>query len=438
MSMSCRAWVVWGVGLVAYIVAVLHRTSFGVAGLDASARFDTSASLLASFVVVQLLVYAGLQVPIGVLIDQIGPRRLLIIGAVVMALGQAVLAMATSVPAAGCGRVLVGAGDAMTFVSVLRLAASWFPPGRVPLLTQLTGLIGQLGQVLSAVPFVAVLHRFGWTPAFVSAAAMSVLVAVLAVAAVRDSPDSRARPIQGNMWRGVGHDLVTVWRHPGTRLGLWAHFSTGFAGIVFAMMWGFPFLVAGQGLSQGAAGSLLTVMVFAGAVAAPVLGVLVQRHPMRRSWLVLGVVIANAAAWTAVLVWPGPAPVWLLVLLVMSLALSGPGSMVGFDFARTFNPPNKLGTATGIVNVGGFTAALLTILAIGMVIDVRSGGSSTYELDDFRVALCVHYAIWLIGLIGILRTRRMLRQRMAEHGVVVPPIREVVARRLRHRRQSAR
>jgi MFS family permease len=436
MTTSRRAWIVWGVGLVAYIVAVLHRTSFGVSGLEASARFDTSASILASFVVLQLLVYAGLQVPVGVLLDQIGPRRLLIIGAVMMAAGQIVLAAAGSVPVAMGGRVLVGAGDAMTFVSVLRLVAAWFPSGRVPVMTQLTGLVGQLGQVLSAVPFVAILHQFGWPTAYTSAASLSVLVVVLAVAALRDAPDVRAVPIQTGVWGGAGRDLVTAWKHPGTRLGLWSHYSTGFAGIVFAMMWGFPFIVAGQGRSEAMAGALLTLMVLAGGVAGPMLGVLVQRHPLRRSWLVLGVVTANAVAWTLVIAWPGPAPVWTLVLLVLSLSLSGPGSMVAFDFARTFNPPNRLGTATGIVNVGGFTAALITILGIGIVLDIRTGGASTYDLDDFRIALCVHYLIWLTGLIGILRARRLVRRRMAAHGVVVPPIREVIERRRRHRRSQ--
>lgn len=435
MSTTRRAYVVWGVGVVAYIVAVLHRTSFGVSGLEASARFDTSASILASFVVVQLVVYAGLQIPIGVLLDQIGPRRLVIIGAMIMAAGQTVLAVAESVPVAMSGRVLVGAGDAMTFVSVLRLVAAWFPAGRVPLMTQLSGLIGQLGQVLSAVPFVFVLHRLGWTAAFGMAAGTSVLVLVLAISVLRDSPDVRARPIEGGGWSGVGSDLLTAWRHPGTRLGLWTHFSTGFSGVVFAMMWGFPFLVAGQGRSDAAAGSLLTLMVAAGAVAGPAVGVLVQRHPLRRSWLVIGVVVVNASVWTAVIAWPGPAPAWLLVCLVLSLSMSGPGSMIGFDFARTFNPPNRLGTATGIVNVGGFTAALCTILAVGLVLDLRTGGSSSYDLDDFRVALCVHYVVWAIGLTGVVRTRRLVRRRMAAHGVVVPPIREVIARRRRHRRR---
>ena len=61
-------------------------------------------------------------------------------------------------------------GDAMTFISVLRLVAAWFAPRQVPLVTQLTGMVGQGGQILSAIPLVALLHGPGWTPAFLSAA----------------------------------------------------------------------------------------------------------------------------------------------------------------------------------------------------------------------------------------------------------------------------
>jgi sugar phosphate permease len=285
--------------------------------------------------------------------------------------------------------------------------------------------------VLSAIPFVAVLHRFGWTPAFLSAAALGVVVLVLSAAILRDSPDARVVAAEGRSVREVFGDLATAWKHPGTRLGLWTHFTTQFSGTVFAMLWGFPFLVSGQGLSQREAGALMTLTVIAGVIAGPVIGVLVERHPLRRSWLVLGVVVVNALTWTVVLLWPGPVPVVMLVVLILSLALGGPGSMIAFDFARTFNPPNRLGTATGIVNVGGFVASLLTILAVGIVIDARSGGASAYTLDDFKVAFSVQYVIWAAGLIGILRTRRLVRRRMAAGGVVVPPIRDVIRKRRR-------
>ena len=89
-------WVVWGVGVAAYIVAVLQRTSLGVAGLAAADRFGASASMLATFAVLQLLVYAALQVPVGVLLDRYGAQRLILVGALTMGVGQTLLAVSTS------------------------------------------------------------------------------------------------------------------------------------------------------------------------------------------------------------------------------------------------------------------------------------------------------------------------------------------------------
>ena len=426
---GARAWAVWAVALAAYVVAVLHRTSLGVAGLDAQERFGVGAGALASFAVLQLLVYAALQVPVGLLLDRFGSLRLIVGGALVMASGQAMMAFSDGVTGAIVARVLVGAGDAMTFISVLRLVPQWFPAKRVPVLTQLTGLVGQLGQILSAVPLAALLAVSGWATAFISTAAAGVFVAILALVALRDTPAQRMATGAAVTARQLGSDLKHAWLHPGTRLGLWSHFTTQFTGTVFALMWGFPFLIAGEGVSRETASVLLTLFVLTGMAAGPVVGVLVQRHPLRRSWLVLGVIGVNAIGWGLVLLWPGQAPLAVLVLLVLALGLGGPGSMIGFEFARTFNPPSRLGTATGIVNVGGFVASLLTILLIGLILDARTGGTADYDLGDFRVAMAVQYLVGGIGVIGILRTRRLARRKLAEDGVVIRPLREVIAER---------
>ena len=305
---SARAWLVWAVALAAYTVAVLQRTSLGVAGLDAAQRFDVTAGVLGVFAVVQLLVYAAMQVPVGVMVDRAGPRALVVCGAALMAVGQLSLALATTMPGALLARVLVGAGDAMTFISVIRLVASWFPPRRVPLFTQLTGITGQTGQILSVIPLAALLHGPGWTPAFLSAAALSVLVGILAFAVLRDSPSGNRTDEDSPSWAEVRHDLVSAWQHPGTRLGLWTHFTTPFSGTVFVMLWGYPFLVSGEGLTIATTGTLFTVLVVVGMIAAPFIGEAVARHPLRRSWLVLAIVGSAIVVWTAVLAWPGPAP----------------------------------------------------------------------------------------------------------------------------------
>ena len=87
-----------------------------------------------------------------------------------MAGGQLLMAAAGSVSLGLAARVLVGAGDAMTFISVLRLIPAWFPARRAPLVTQLTGLLGQAGPGRRRVPAGRRLHAAGWTPTFVGAA----------------------------------------------------------------------------------------------------------------------------------------------------------------------------------------------------------------------------------------------------------------------------
>lgn len=421
-------WAVWLVGLSAYLVGVMHRTSFGVAGLDAAARFDATPAVLSGFVVLQLLVYASLQVPVGVLLDRFGAKRLVVVGALTMAAGQLLLAVATGIPLAIAARVLVGTGDALTFISVLSVVSSWFPARRVPLMTQLTGLLGQLGQVLSALPLAALLHGPGWTTAFVSAAALGMAVAVAVLAVLRNRPPGAPAPPPAASPREIIAGLASSWREPGTRLGLWTHMGTQFSGTVFALLWGVPYLIAGQGFSSGAASGLLTVLVGVGIVAGPMFGEFTARHPLRRSWLVIAVIVLTAGMWTAVLAVPPPAPRWLVVALVMVLALGGPGSVVGFDYARTFNPDHRRGTAIGIVNVGGFLASLLVAFGIGVVLELSGPG---YTPEAFRVAWTVQYAVWAFALTGVLVARRKARRRLAGEGVVIPPLRDVLARRRR-------
>jgi MFS family permease len=352
-----------------------------------------------------------------------------------MAAGQLLLALATDVPTAVGARVLVGAGDAMTFISVLRVIGMWFPGGAVPLVTQLTGILGQVGSIAAAYPLVALLHSTSWRTTFLGAAATGVLVAVLVLVALRDAPAGTPLDRTADL-AGMRRRLAATWREPGTRIGLYTHLVTQFSGTVFALLWGYPFLVLGQGLSPATAAALLTLLVLVGMAVGPVLGRLCARWPLRRSVLVFAILGATAAIWTVVLLWPGPAPLPLLVVLVVVLGTNGPGSMIGFDYARTWNPAERHGSASGVVNVGGFVASLLTILAIGAVLDLLTPGSSTaYDLDAFRAAFAVQYVFWAVGLIGVIRHRRQLLDRLARDGVVLAPL--FVAARARLRGTSA-
>lgn len=439
---SRHAWLVWGVAVFAYLVAVTQRTSFGVAGLAATERFNASASALSAFTVIQLLVYAGLQIPVGIMVDRLGPRLMIGIGGTLMCLGQLQLAAATSVPAGIVGRILVGGGDAMTFISVLRLLPVWFSGPRVPVLTQWTGILGQLGQLISVVPFVAALHAWGWSPAFLSAAALSLLALILASLVLRNHPPGSEVKHKAMTLRQTGQLLALAWKQPGTRLGMWTHFSTQFSGNVFVLTWGYPFLVSAQGLDPSLASLLLTLFVFMAILCGPWLGGWVRRHPLRRSSMVFLIAGITALSWLFVLAQPGPSPLWLLIALVLVLGIGGPGSMIGFDYARTFNPAHRTGTASGIVNVGGFSAALLTMYLVGLILDLlyNSGfsGGNLYSLDSFRIALSVQFVVIAAGVTGVLVSKHRVRLQMAAEGIHVPPLRQALARDRRARVEQRR
>ena len=320
-----RAIVVWGTAVAVYFLAIFHRSSLGVAGLAAAERFHITASQLSTFTVLQLLVYAAMQIPVGVLLDRFGPQRLLVAGAVFMTLAQLGFAFTGSYSGALVARVFVGMGDAMVFISVLRLIASWFPPVRSPMVTSFTAMIGQSGALIAAIPLSRALASYGWTTTFVASASVGVLLGLLIVLLVRDVPPGAPSSRSTKDVRTVGRDLRLAWLDPGTRLGLWSHFTTQFAANVMGLLWGFPFFVHAEHRSEAEAGGLLSLLVGVFIVGGPLIGGYITRHPWRRSTIVLSVVGAMMVTWTVVLLWPGDAPLWLLCLLVVTTGLGGPG-----------------------------------------------------------------------------------------------------------------
>jgi MFS family permease len=423
------AGLVWAVGMLGYVLAVMQRTTLGVAGLDAADRFGITPAALSAFVFLQVAVYIAAQLPGGLLVDRWGARSVLVLGGALLAGGQLLLAFASALPLAVLARVAVGAGDAVMFVAVLGLIPHWFAPRRVPVITQLTGIFGQIGQILSAVPFVALLHAAGWSVAFGVASAASLLAAAVTFAVVRNGPRGAWTPAPAVSAREVGRQVREVWLRPGTRLGFFGHMGTQFSMMVFSLLWGVPYLVSAQGLSPAGAGGLVTLFVISAILIGPVIGLLTGRHPLRRSWLVLGIVAADVTVWTSVLAFDGPAPRWLLIVLVVVLAAGGPGSVVGFDIARTSNPSPNLGVAQSIVNLGGFLASLTVLATMGGVLNALGG----FTPEAFRVAWLVQYPVWLFAVVGVVVTRRKARRMDAARGVTPRPLREVIGAGL-HRR----
>ncbi|MFE9464315.1 MFS transporter [Streptomyces virginiae] len=411
-----KAVAVWCIGVAVYFVAVIFRTSLGVAGLEAADRFRVSASALSTFSLLQLLVYAGMQVPVGLMVDRLGTKKVLTLGAALFTAGQLGFALSPSYEMTLAARALLGCGDAMTFISVLRLGTRWFPARRGPLMAQLAGLVGMAGNLVSTLVLAPVLHGVGWTAAFAGSAVAGLVVLVPLVLFLRDHPEGHD-PAPAERTGGAGfvrRQIRESWSEPGTRLGLWVHFTTQFPAMVFLLLWGMPFLIEAQGLTRTTAGALLTLVVASNMALGLVYGQIIGRRQSTRIPLALGTVGLTALLWGAVLAHPGGhAPMWLLVTLCLVLGGCGPASMIGFDFARPANPAERQGTASGITNMGGFIASMTTLLTVGVLLDATG--------DDYRIAFSTVFVLEALGVTQILRLRRGALAREAARGRVTIP-----------------
>nr|WP_240519286.1 MFS transporter [Amycolatopsis antarctica] len=386
---------IWLAGATVYLLAVFHRTSFGVAGLQASERFGVGAAALGTFTVLQVGVYAAMQIPTGVLVDRYGPRRILTAALLFLGIGQVLMATADSYPLGLLARGVLGFGDALTFVSVVRLIAAHFSGRQYPVVTSFTTAVGYIGNLAATVPLTLLLAGPGWTPTFLVAGVVTALFAAVVLAVVRDDPAGVRREPAGPVSpRALRAQVSGAWRVPGTRLGFWLHFSTMFAPNVLTLIWGVPYLVQGQGLPAATASALMTVFVFGSMVGGPVVGALIGRSPSWRMPIVGGYLAGAVVVWALLLSWPGTVPAAVLVPCFAFLSIGGPASMIGFALARDYNPLHRVGTATGVVNVGGFVATTIGALVFGLLLELTGG--------EFRWALLGIVTVLVLGVFRML------------------------------------
>ena len=394
-------WLVWGFAAGLYFVAVFHRMVLGVAALEAERRYHVGAGALSAFTAVQLGVYLALQVPVGLAADRIGPRRSLAAGMGAIAVGEAIFALSGTLGAGLAGRALIGLGDAFVFVNVLRVAHTWFDPSRAALLTALTSLLGALGQLLTTVPAHLALDGLGWTATFAGAAALTAGLALGALGVVRDAPAGHAPPASESGHDAIGRTLRTAWSRRRTRLGFWAHFGLMTPFVTMTALWGYPWLVEAQGVPKQTAATWLAASVLALAASAPVVGRLGGRGPAMQVRMALVTGSLLVVSWALVLGWPGARPPHELI--VAALMVSGVGtavSVVAFMLARAGNPAHVAGSATGLVNCGGFLAGSVAILAAGLLL---GGGGRTAVA--FQHALLPMLAFSVVSVVQLARLR---------------------------------
>ena len=380
-------------GAAAFVLAYFHRLAPAAIAGELQQAFATSGTTLGVLAAAYFYVYFAMQVPSGVLADTWGPRRLFTAGALVSGTGSIIFGLAGTLEAAIAGRRLVGLGVSVAFISVLKLTAAWFSERHFATVTGLLMFIGNMGGLLSAAPLAWIVAFMSWRNVFVAAGAVSFVLAALIWALLRDNPRELGLPAmseidgrpetspQSDHWlEGLGIVLRNRLTWPGffMTLGLVGSFLT------FAGLWAVPYLREVHGMERTLATYHTSVMILGFATGSLVVGALSDRM-QRRLPLMRALGAVYVACWVPLLAgWALPLAASFALFALMGVAIAG--ATLSWSCSKEVNPPELSGTATSVVNTGGFLGPAIYQPLVGWVLDVSSRGGA-HSSVDWQLAL---------------------------------------------------
>jgi sugar phosphate permease len=386
----------------AYVLSFFHRIAPAAIAGELRGAFGASGAELGALAATYFAAYTLMQVPTGVLVDGLGPRRVVTLGGVVAGAGSILFGLAGSLGHAAAGRALVGLGVSVAFIALLKLVAAWFREREFATLSGLVMFMGNLGAILSASPLAWAVGLVSWRALFVAVGVASLGGAALTALLVRDHPGEAGLPSMRELEGEAAHPphsgpwyegLWIVLRNPATWPGFFVNLGLGGSYLAFAGLWAVPFLTDGRGQTREEATVHTTVMLVAFALSSLATGKLSDRLG-RRKPLTVGIGLVYALCWVP---WLAGADVGRAVGLAL-FALMG-ASATGFTLSwasvKEVNPPALAGTAMAVVNTGVFLGPTLYQPLVGWVLD-RAG---------FRAGLGVLAAFAATGVVAALFVR---------------------------------
>ena len=389
-----------------YALSFFQR--FAPAGIaaDLVAAFNTSASSLGALAATYFYVYTIMQVPTGILVDTLGPRRILLIGGVVGGAGSLMFALASGLELALVGRTLIGLGVSVTFIAMLKIIALSFDERRFATLVGLAMLIGNFGSVLAGAPLSWLAQQTSWRHIFVALAGVSLLLGIACWVLLREQAavagQSERKP---SFDRGlVLSGLVAVLKNRDSWPTVCVNFGICGSFFAFAGLWATPFLTQAHGLTRAAAANHVSLYFVGFALGCMFMGALSDRLGKRKPVLIVTSHL-YLLIWL-VLLWDLALPLFASYALFSLMGLVTAGFTLTWACAKEVNAPQLSGISTSVTNMAGFLAGAVLQPLVGWVMDQRwqggltSTGARLFTADDYHAGLLLLTAVAAFGALA--------------------------------------
>ncbi|QOS13577.1 major facilitator superfamily transport protein (plasmid) [Haloferax gibbonsii] len=411
-----RRWVGWGILAIIFLLVSLHRLSTAVLSENLTRAFHLTATQLGILHAVFFIIYAAVQIPIGILVDRVGPRRVGSCGAVLLSAGAIGFALSSTYLTALTSRGIIGLGSGAIFISIVRFCANWFRPNEFATMTGITGAVSGVGSILATTPLAVTTATIGWRVTVLLLGVIGVVTGGGVYVFVRDSPvDASLDSIDGlTQHSTISLSQTTRYlRNLSMDADQWLlsfiFFATNGTILTIFGLWGVPYLVIVYDLSITTASKYTLLGSVGMLVGGPTIGYIADKIEHRYLPLTAGVGLFTIALSTLAIVGKPPLVVVALVYIISGFVIGS--GLLTITVIKERYPRDASGMATSVVNGSAFIGASVLPWIMGKLLDTYRldtgvDGTTTYSQYGYQIAFglvsvvllfafCCSVAIWI-------------------------------------------
>ncbi|GIL00535.1 MAG: MFS transporter [Alphaproteobacteria bacterium] len=395
------------VGLV-FLIAQLHRSAGGVLALELGSAHGLAPAAIGMIVGVMPLASAGIQIPLGMLLDRFGVRLVLSILLLLASAGTLGFALAQTTTELVLARVAIGIGFAASMSSVYLVSMSWTSPERVGMAAAtLVSIPGSIGAVMGTTPLAIAFASFGWTDTFFAMAALTLVLSATAGIFLREGPRTGRRGPPEKLADNLRTFREIVGHRDLQRIIVMAFC---FAGPFMAVggLWAGPYLRDMHNLSPAAASAVILALVIVYNVGTFVIAFAERLFGGRRR-VVLGAAGVTIVTYTVLALFP-QMPFALALPMLFASALAGPYFILLAAQCRSFVPAGRIGRTVTTMSLAGIAGTFFMQWATGLTVEALSNADGTATLAAYRSIFGLPAVILALCSLFYLPVRDLPRQ----------------------------
>lgn len=395
-SKTALPWVMFAMGASYYCLAYFLRVSPSVMKQDLLKHFKITATEFGSLSSAYYNAYTPMQLFVGVIVDRLGARKVLVSASLVCMLGLSIFIHAETLHVAKVGRFLIGFGSAFAYITVLKLVALWLPPNRFATAAGLTSAFGMSAGIFSQIYLATFVEKVGYRSALSTSLIAGLVLAVVLFIVVRDRP--KEKRLEAKL---PGAQLTFKQTLKGLGLVLMKR-ETWIIGVVglllylpasaFLDLWGIPYLETAYRVSSQKAAMMISLVYCGWIIAGPLIGALSDKIRLRCAPLLVTSIFSTI--FSAMAFYIPNLPMWVLYTLLFLFGVTCGSHPLVFSLSREKNPEQISGTATATTNFFIMLGGVLFQPFMGKILDWHWSGNlldgvRIYTLADYKFALLV-------------------------------------------------